>query len=80
MSISQKVKDSCLGQFYNEYPKHNKVVVVERLNGEIRIFNKNTDSMIFNKRGKKIITTLYLSGMNESSTNPISATFELLPN
>jgi hypothetical protein len=76
MSISQKVKDSCLSQFANEYPKHNKVVIVERSDRAIRIFNKNADSILFDRKGNKLLEINTRPLKND--VNALSVTFELL--
>lgn len=72
------VRKKCLKQFQARYPVHDKVIVVERMDGDIRVVDKDANSMIFSKRGTEIITHQYVKDFIEfdPTVEPKYATFE----
>lgn len=78
--IRNDVRKKCLKQFQARFPSHPNVIVVERMDGDIRVINQDVDSMVFSKRGTEIITNKYVKDFIEFDPTiiPKEATFECM--
>jgi hypothetical protein len=77
--IADKVKSRCLREFSQKYPNEKKVIFIERSDKNIRILNKNNQNMLFDPKGREIITERYMEGTQSiREVDAILATFELL--
>jgi hypothetical protein len=75
MPISQKTKESCLRQFATKYPDSNQVVVIDRSDNKIRVFDRMNNNILFDQKGR---ATIELDDHPMMNITPIVATFETI--
>lgn len=77
MVLNPRIKKRCLDQFSLEYPDEKKVIMIERTDGNIRVLNRRLDSMLFDSRGREILTFKYAK-VPIPDAQALEATFECL--